>query len=210
MQNFMTGGEEMQKEIRIAHTDFELREEAEERKIVGYAALFNSPAEETNGVIEEIAPNAFANAIKKSDTRALINHNAEKVLGRKKAGTLKLQEDEKGLFYEVDPPNTTYANDLMESMRRGDIDQSSFGFVVAEERWDETGEVPVRTIVEVDELFDVSPVTFPWYKNTESGLKSREKVFEEYKANSGEKKTKKYDMKEKLKRKLKLRERNDI
>ncbi|MGM0582975.1 MAG: HK97 family phage prohead protease, partial [Bacteroidota bacterium] len=164
-----------QKEIRIANTDFELREEDEEKKIVGYAALFNSPAEETNGFIEKIAPGAFANAIKRSDTRALINHNAEKILGRKKAGTLTLREDEKGLFYEVDPPDTTYANDLMESMKRGDIDQSSFGFVVAAEEWNESGDVPVRTIVEVDELFDVSPVTFPWYENTESGLKSRAK-----------------------------------
>lgn len=174
------------KEIRIANTQFELREEDEKKKIVGYAALFNSPAEETNGFIEKIAPGAFANAIKRSDTRALINHNSEKIIGRMKAGTLQLREDEKGLFYEVDPPDTTYANDLMESMRRGDIDQSSFGFVVDVEEWDESGDVPVRTIVEVKELFDVSPVTFPWYENTESGLKSREKIFEEYKANSEE------------------------
>jgi len=175
------GGDEMpQKEIRIAKTEFELRQDDEEEKIVGYAAMFNSPAEETNGFIEEIAPGAFSNAIKKSDTRALINHNAEKILGRKSAGTLDLREDEKGLFYEVDPPNTTYANDLIESMRRGDIDQSSFGFIVAKEEWDESGDVPVRTIVEVGELFDVSPVTFPWYKNTESGLKSREDVLQEY------------------------------
>jgi len=200
----------MPKEIRVAHTDFELREDEEEnKKIVGYAALFNSPADENNGFIEKIAPGAFANAIKRSDTRALVNHNSEKVLGRLKAGTLTLSEDEKGLFYEVDPPNTTYANDLMESMKRGDIDQSSFGFVVAKEEWDDSKDVPVRTIIEVDELFDVSPVTFPWYKNTESGLKSREKVFEEYKANSEENETKNADKLEIYKKKLKLRERND-
>ena len=197
------------KEIRIANTNFELREDDEQKKIVGYAALFNSPADENNGFIEKIAPGAFANAIKRSDTRALVNHNSEKVLGRLKAGTLTLSEDEKGLFYEVDPPNTTYANDLMESMKRGDIDQSSFGFVVAKEEWDDSKDVPVRTIIEVDELFDVSPVTFPWYKNTESGLKSREKVFEEYKANSEENETKNADKLEIYKKKLKLRERND-
>src|SRR6056297_2869670 len=133
------------KEIRIADTQFELREkEDEEPKIVGYAAMFNDPADETNGFIEKIAPGAFHNAIRKSDTRALINHNPEKILGRIKAGTLDLREDEKGLYYEVDPPKTTYTQDLMESMKRKDIDQSSFQFTVDKEEWDESGEVPIR------------------------------------------------------------------
>lgn len=169
-------------EVRIINTNFEIKQEAEEEeeKIKGYAAVFNDPAEEQMGFIEKIAPGAFRNAIKKSDTRALINHNPEKILGRKSAGTLKLREDEKGLYYEVDPPDTSYANDLIESMKRGDIDQSSFGFVVAEEKWEENGEVPVRTILEVEELHDVSPVTFPWYQNTESGIKSKNEVLSEY------------------------------
>jgi len=195
------------KEIRVAQTEFELRQDNEEEKIVGYAAMFNSPAEETNGFIEEIASGAFGNAIQKSDTRALINHNAEKILGRKSAGTLELQEDEKGLFYEVKPPDTTYANDLMESMRRGDINQSSFGFTVAKEEWDESGAVPVRTIVEVGELFDVSPVTFPWYKNTESGLKSREDVLQEYRDKQKADQKENKDNLDIYKKKLKSRER---
>lgn len=182
----------MDKEIRVIKTNFEVKngEENEKTKVVGYAALFDDPADENMGFIEKISPGAFDKALKKSDTRALINHNPEKILGRVKSGTLKLKEDSKGLYYEVDPPETTYAQDLMKSMDRGDIDQSSFGFTVSVEKWDDSGDVPVRTIVEVDELFDVSPVTYPWYENTESGLKNREKVFEEHKANYKEKEVK--------------------
>src|SRR6056297_3563226 len=161
----------------------EVREESEKKKIYGYAALFDDPADEINGFIERIAPGAFKDAIKNSDTRALVNHNSEKVLGRLQSKTLKLKEDEKGLYYEVDPPNTTYANDLLESLARGDIDQSSFQFTVEKEEWDESGDVPVRTIVKVAELFDVSPVTFPWYPDTESGLRSGKDILGEHKKN---------------------------
>lgn len=197
----------MNLELRVMETKFELKEEGEEQKIFGYAAMFNDPADEQMGFIEKIAPGAFSNAIKTSDTRALINHNREKILGRKKAGTLELREDDKGLYYEVDPPDTTYANDLIESMSRGDIDQSSFGFVVAKEEWDESGDVPVRTILEVDELHDVSPVTFPWYENTESGVKSKEEVISEYRDKQRAQENKgSLDL---YKKKIKLRERND-
>jgi len=194
------------KEIRIADTQFELREkEDEEPKIVGYAAMFNDPADETNGFIEKIAPGAFHNAIQKSDTRALINHEAGKLLGRLSKGTLKLKEDEKGLHYEINPPETSYANDLLELLKRGDIDQSSFQFTVDKEEWDESGEVPIRTIVEVAELFDVSPVTFPWYKNTEAGVKSRTDVFEEYRSRRQDKKDKEKLKLEVYKKKIKTR-----
>jgi hypothetical protein len=168
-------------EQRMVETAFEVKAEGEEeKKIVGYAAVFDDPAPETWGFIEKITPGAFAEAIERSDTRALKNHNPDLLLGRTKAGTLTLEEDEKGLFYEIDPPDTTYANDLMESMNRGDLDQSSFQFTVEKEEWDESGDVPVRTILKVGELRDVSPVTFPWYPTTESGVRSRKEVLQEY------------------------------
>lgn len=194
-------------EIRMVKTDFELKGEGDgDLRIEGYAAVFNEPAEEQMGFIEKISPGAFRNAIATSDTRALINHNADKILARKSANTLQLLEDEKGLYYEIDPPDTTYARDLIESMRRGDINQSSFGFVVAEggEKWDESGEVPVRTITEVEELRDVSPVTFPWYDNTESGLKSKEQVLAEYRNKKKKKSNRKLKL---LKRKNNLHRR---
>ncbi len=181
------GGERMAEkklEQRMVETVFEVREESDEKKkIAGYAALFDNPAPETWGFIEKIEPGAFTGAIQESDTRALINHDPNLILGRSKAGTLTREEDEKGLFYEIDPPDTTYAQDLMESMRRGDIDQSSFQFTVEKEEWDESGEVPVRTIVKVGELRDVSPVTFPWYPDTESGLRSGKDILGEHKKN---------------------------
>lgn len=193
-------------ELRIVNTKFEVREEGEEKnpKIVGYAAVFDDPAPETWGFIEKIAPGAFTDALKNSDVRALINHDPNLILGRNKAGTLTLKEDEKGLYYEIDPPNTTYANDLMESMRRGDIDQSSFQFVVEVEEWDDSGDVPVRTIKKVSELRDVSPVTFPWYPTTESGLRSRADVINEHKQKQSNRSAEELDM---LKRKIQLRER---
>lgn len=172
-------------ELRIINTKFEIKAEKEgdeeKQKIIGYAALFNDPAPETFGFIEKIAPGAFSEAIKNSDTRALINHNPDKVLGRNTSGTLKLKEDKTGLWYEIDPPDTSYAKDLMESMKRGDIDQSSFQFRVEVEEWDESGDVPVRTIKKALELRDVSAVTFPWYPNTQSGVRSRDEIFKKHK-----------------------------
>ena len=197
----------MDKELRVLPTHFEVRKEDEAKKIFGYAALFDDPADEINGFIERISPGAFKDAIKNSDTRALVNHNSEKVLGRLQSKTLKLKEDEKGLYYEVDPPNTTYANDLLESLARGDIDQSSFQFTVEKEEWDESGDVPVRTIVKVAELFDISPVTFPWYKNTLAGVKSRLEVFEEYRSKCRKVEKDKLDL---YKKKIKLHERDDF
>ena len=194
----------MEKEVRLLQTEFELRETDDGKEVIeGYAALFDDPADEQMGFIEKIAAGAFSKAIKNTDTRALINHNPGKVLGRKSSGTLRLIEDDKGLYYEVDPPNTTYANDLIESMKRGDIDQSSFAFIVSKEEWDESGDIPVRTILEVEELHDVSPVTFPWYENTESGLKTKSKVLAEHRS----KKQAEKDSLENIKEQIKLRER---
>jgi len=194
------------KEERSFRT-MEIRDEDEDKQIFGYAALFDDPADEINGFIERVAPGAFTETLKSSDPRALINHEAGKLLGRFSKGTLKLKEDKKGLYYEINPPETSYANDLLELLKRGDIDQSSFQFTVDKEEWDESGEVPVRTIVKVAELFDVSPVTFPWYKNTVAGVKSRAEVFEEYRRRQQKFAKDKLDL---YKKKIKLHERDDL
>lgn len=153
----------------------EQRAEAARPTLVGYAAVFNSPAMIGDFFEERIAPGAFSAAIGRDDVRALINHDDELILGRTKSGTLRLSEDATGLLCEIDPPDTSYANDLIESMRRGDIDQMSFGFRATKEQWDETGPVLKRTILEV-ELFDVSPVTFPAYESTEIALRSAQGI----------------------------------
>ena len=152
-----------------------IRAEGQPTKIVGYAAVFNSLSDDLGGFREKIDPGAFKKALKKSDTRMLKNHNADYVLGRKSAGTLKLKEDDNGLRIENLPPDTQWAKDLMISIDRGDINQMSFGFIIKEDKWEEKeGKETIRTLVKIAELPDVSPVTFPAYQNTEVALRSME------------------------------------
>lgn len=136
------------------------------RTIVGYAAVFNSTTD-IGFFRERIAPGAFRAALARDDVRALVNHSDSRVLGRNKSGTLRLFEDERGLRYEIDAPDTQEARDLLVLMDRGDINQSSFAFVATSETWDETGDKPLRTVNEV-RLFDVSVVTYPAYDDTEA------------------------------------------
>ncbi len=164
-------------------TQVEVRtgEESEPPKIVGYAAVFNVPSVPIGleGFREIIRPGAFSKTIKTADVRALWNHDTNYVLGRTKTGTLKLAEDDHGLAIEIVPPNTQWARDLMESIRRGDVDQMSFGFQTVQDRWKTENGQTVRELLEV-ELFDVSPVTFPAYPQTSVTVRSAEEVYREY------------------------------
>lgn len=146
-------------------------QDGEGRKLVGYAALFNTPADIAGMFREQIAPGAFSEAIGRDDVRALVNHDANMVLGRSTASTLRLSEDERGLRVEVDMPDTQMARDLGVSMERGDINQMSFGFIARKQDWDDNEDPPLRTISEA-ELFDVSVVTYPAYEETEVGLRT--------------------------------------
>ncbi len=171
----------MDREIRAIPAEFRIQQtENEPLKIIGYAARFNELSEEMWGMREKIAPGAFTEAIGKSDVRALWNHDPNYVLGRTKNGTLQIREDEQGLFYEVTPPDTQWARDLVESIKRGDVDQSSFAFTVDVQEWDESSEPVIRTIVKVRELYDVSPVTYPAYPTATSGVRSLKDVAEEH------------------------------
>jgi len=137
----------------------------------GYAALFNTRTDIGGMFSEMIAPGAFAETLKSSDVRALINHDSGRVIGRSMAGTLRLQEDEKGLAVEVDLPDTTDGRDLAVQLERGDISGMSFGFRVTHDEWDESGGMPARTIRKV-ELYEVSAVAFPAYDDTSIALRS--------------------------------------
>lgn len=139
------------------------------RIVTGYAAVFNSRTLLWEGLEEVISPGAFSRALSNSDVRCLFDHDWGKVLGRTKSGTLRLEEDERGLKFEVELPNTTDANNLIESMSRGDIDQCSFGFIPTEETWDYNTDPVLRTVNEV-ELFEVSIVSLPAYEDTEATL----------------------------------------
>lgn len=160
-------------ERRYVATEFDVRAtDNGGHTVAGAAAVFNRLSQNLGGFVERVAPGAFAKTIQESDVRALFNHNPSAVLGRNRAGTLRLAEDSVGLQYEVDMPDTSVARDLATSMRRGDVNQSSFGFEVISDEWGLTDQgFPVRTLQEV-RLYDVSPVTFPAYLDTTSTVRS--------------------------------------
>ena len=133
------------------------------KKIVrGHAAVFGELSEDLGGFREMINPNAFDDVLD-NDVRAFFNHDPNFLLARTSAGTLRLSVDEKGLSYEFDVPETTFGRDLLVSMERGDITQSSFAFTISEDSWSTTSEGEIRTIEKVARLYDVSPVSIPAY-----------------------------------------------
>lgn len=166
-------------ERRSYQTTFELTEDG--NSLTGYAALYNNFSRDIpdgkGGTFREIIrPHAFDRCLAAGpDVRALIDHDSAKILGRTKSGTLKVTSDARGLRYEVPKlPNTSYAADLKECMTRGDIDQCSFSFVVAPggDLWRREGDMMVREVHQVTELYDVSPVVFPAYEDTACALRS--------------------------------------
>lgn len=161
-------------EVRVEGND-------EEPRIVGHAAVFDQLSVPLWGFREKIARGAFTKTIKEADVRALWNHDANFVLGRIKAKTLSLSEDEVGLAIDVTPPKTTWARDLIVTMRRGDVDQASFGFRTIKDSWEQDHDqgTVIRTLKEV-ELFDVSPVTFPAYPQTDMQVRSLQSVLRNY------------------------------
>ena len=151
----------------------EFRAEYDGEIVRGYAAVFDSYSEDLGGFIEIIKPGAFDDVLN-DDVRAFYNHSDSFLLGRVSSGTLRVWADATGLGYEVKMPNTTYANDLIELMRRGDVNQSSFAFLVGRDRWEKRNGKNVRIIEKVSRLIDVSPVVLPAYPAATSGLAQRE------------------------------------
>ena len=166
----------MQKKIehRTIKCDFRVDSKTGKPTIYGYAAKYNVRSSDLGGWTEVIAPSAFTNNLKTNpDVRALFNHDQNLVLGRTASGTMRLKSDGIGLAYEVDPPDTQAARDLVTLMQRGDVNQSSFGFVCNDATWsvDPVTNMDVRTVTDA-ELFDCSPVTYPAYPQATSGVRS--------------------------------------
>tara|TARA_R110002072_G_scaffold121850_1_gene256049 strand:+ start:4753 stop:5757 length:1005 start_codon:yes stop_codon:yes gene_type:complete len=130
--------------------------------IVGHAAVFDSLSEDLGGFQERIHKNAFDDVLD-NDVRAFFNHDPNHLLARTSSGTLKLSVDEKGLKYEFSVPDTSSGRDLLVSMERGDISQSSFAFTIEDDKWDQENGMDIRTINKVKRLYDVSPVSIPAY-----------------------------------------------
>lgn len=151
------------------------REDATDRqKITGHAAVFDV-IDGPEWFKERVARGAFVKSIAEDDIRALFNHDANIVLGRNRSNTLSLREDETGLFVEIDPPDTQAARDLLVSISRGDITQMSFAFEIEQESREKgEGKEPDLYTLERVKLWDVSPVTYPFYRQTDVSVSARQ------------------------------------
>lgn len=141
--------------------------------IGGYGAVFDSPSLDLGGFRETIAPGAFSRTLKArgGDILSFFNHNPNMPLGSRRAGSLTVEEDDKGLIYSVTPPDTTYAADLVAAMRAKLVRGSSFSFYVRKDAWTEVDGTPVRTLLDID-LEEVGPVTMPAYPKATSQVRA--------------------------------------
>lgn len=153
----------------VQYRHAEMRAASDDLVVEGYAAVFNSTTD-LGSFQERIAPGAFADVLD-DDVRLLINHDGVP-LARTSNGTLKLKEDDNGLYYRGVLSDTQAGRDLYTMIQRGDISQSSFAFTIGEESVDEDG---VRVIEKVSRLIDVSPVTYPAYQAASVYARAEEK-----------------------------------
>lgn len=148
--------------------------EVDSGKLIGYASVFDSPSQDLGGFVERVSPGAFKRSLADADALlALYNHDLGQVLGRVGAGTLRLSEDQRGLRYSIDLPDTTLGRDLGEMVRRGDVAGASFGFHVREDSWDHESTPAKRTLIDVD-LLEVSVTALPAYPDATAAKRSLE------------------------------------
>lgn len=165
--------------IRLEKRNFQkmtMEAQNNSKTIVGYAVKWDKPSQTlktTDGkqFIEIFKRGAFSETLLTEDQRALWNHDTSNILGRVKSGTLRLEEDDVGLRFELDLPDTTQGNDIYELVKRGDIDGVSFGFKNPVQNWKKDNQIYVRTITKA-KLYEISCVTFPAYSDSEVNVRS--------------------------------------
>lgn len=156
----------------------------ESRRVEGYALVFNSESRDLGGIIEVIEPTALDGVLEDSDVMCWLNHDSSRgALARRRGAnvpqsaagnSLELEIDDIGLRYAFDAPSTALGNELIEGLKRGDINQSSFAFTVKEDLWERMDDGMVkRTIKRIERLYDVSPVYDPAYYGTSVELDRR-------------------------------------
>lgn len=189
----------------------QVREEDGVKIIEGHAAVFGQTVDIAGWFDEEIESGCFDRALKeKQDVRCLANHDPSRLLGRTKSGTLSLSIDKTGLKYEDQVPETTAGNDTVISIERGDMTGSSFGFIIRKQEWiyGKDGDKDKRIIKDVD-LFDVSPVTFPAYDETDVAVRAHQEwraQMESEQRGEGEQAPGEEGAKDSVKRKARARE----
>ena len=180
--------ETMDRKIRQLRSDasqFQVREAEGDLSIEGYFSVFNSIYELWPGATESVAPGAFSETLG-DDIRALVNHNDTLVLGRNKAGTLELREDSHGLWGKIKVnPNDSDAMNLYERVKRGDVNQCSFGFMIESEETEFREDGSIHWTIRKVKLFEVSVCTFPAYESTE--VSARKADYEEIQKRKTEK-----------------------
>lgn len=163
------------RQLRTISSEFNTRDDGGNLSIEGYFAVFGSVYEIAPGMSESIAPEAFDKTLS-GDIRALINHDTTLVLGRTKAGTLNLRTDNRGLWGHIDVnPNDSDAMNLYERVKRGDVDQCSFGFDIIDEETEFHEDGSVHWTIKGVELYEVSPCTFPAYEETSIAARAKER-----------------------------------
>ena len=163
------------RQLRSVCTQFETREDDGAPHISGYFAVFGSDYEIGPGMSESIAAGAFSKTLG-GDVRALTNHDTTLVLGRNTAGTLELREDSHGLWGDIRiNPNDSDAMNTYERVKRGDVDQCSFGFNIIDEETEFRDDGSVHWTIREVELFEVSVCTFPAYKETNVSARSAQR-----------------------------------
>ena len=173
------------RQMRSVSSKFTTRETGEEIVIEGYFAVFNSIYEIDEGMSESIAPGAFTDTIS-GDIRGLTNHDTTFVLGRTKVHTLELRQDEHGLWGRITiNPKDSDAMNLYERVKRGDVDQCSFGFDILSEETDFRDDGSVHWTIKAVKLYEVSVCTFPAYEET--AVVARQKEVSEIKKRANQK-----------------------
>lgn len=153
----------------------ETREDGDDLYLEGYFAVFDRTYELWPGATESIAPGAFTDALG-DDVRALYNHNTDLVLGRTSAGTAELRQDDHGLWGRIRINREDGdAMNAYQRIRRGDITGCSFGFDIAKQETDYRDDGTVHwTILSVSPLYEISPCTFPAYRDTTVSARKRD------------------------------------
>lgn len=165
-----------QTEIRALNEPVELRQEDNGPiRVAGYAAVFNQETNIGGYFTETIAPGAFTSALDRGDDVVLLVNHDGLPLARTRSGTLKLTQDDRGLYIESElDPSDPDVRAIVPKMKRGDLDKMSFAFIPTRQTWDESGDMPKRMIEDL-QLYDVAIVTTPAYDGTEIGLRALEK-----------------------------------
>lgn len=174
--------EDEKREIRCIAEPVTLREAEESRTVEGYAAVFDRSSDRLD-FEEVIERNAFDGVIEKSDVMALLNHDIRRGLLARSTngkGTLTLIVDAKGLRYSFEAPKFAAGDELVENVRRGDVQESSFAFTVEKDTWKKKDDGTwKRTIHKIARLYDVSPVYNAAYSQTSVYMRGKEQAEKE-------------------------------